>query len=94
MRIGRGREVEPNKGMLWFCVNCFLFLLLTFLASMIFVSMFWGSTEREREKRMNELDFVCVFTLFRLPFPVSQKKKMKKKKRKKEKRLPLYEGRL
>ena len=37
--------------------------------------------EREREKRMNELDFVCVFTLFRLPFHVSQKKKKKKKKK-------------
>ena len=59
------------------CVNCFLFLLLTFLGSMIFVSMFWGSTEREREKRMNELDFVCVFTLFRLPLHVSQKIKKK-----------------
>ena len=40
--------------------------------------------EREREKRMNELDFVCVFTLFRLPFPVSQKKKNEKKKEKKK----------
>ena len=51
---------------------------------MIFVSMFWGSTEREREKRMNELAFVCVFTLFRLPFHVYQKKKLKKKKEKKK----------
>ena len=31
--------------------------------------------EREREKRMYELDFVCVFTLFRLPLHVSQKNK-------------------
>ena len=95
VRIGRGREVEPNKGMVWFCVNFFLFLLLTFLASMIFVSMFWGSTEKERERKewMNWILFVFLLYLgYRFLF--LKKKKNEKKKRKKEKRLPLYEGRL
>ena len=42
VRIGRRREVEPNKGLVWFCVNCFLFLLLLYLRARLL-----GSSSRE-----------------------------------------------